>query len=225
MKSGQLRRAMAAGIAFVVLFVAGVILNFSNSPEPKSGETSAAVAQKWVGYLASSGNRTTLIVSAYLLILAGLAFVWFTIGLRAWLAPDAPAGRVISHLGVLGAGAMATAAMAGASVAGAVSFGSNEPVPVDGDVIRVVMNLFFPFLFVVFGLVSAALIATVALTVTRTSVLPRWVTYTAWIAVLGSLLGVAFLPFLLPLLWYLVLGIVGLRRASTASAAVTAPAT
>lgn len=225
MKSGPLRRAMAAGIAFVVLFVAGVFLNFSNSPEPKSGETSAAVAQKWVSYLSSSSNRTTLIVSAYLLVLAGLAFVWFTIGLRAWLAADAPAGRIISNLGVLGGGAMAAAAMVGASVAGAVAFGNNEPVPMDGDVIRVTMNLFYPFLFVVFGLVSAALIATVALTVKRTSVLPSWVTYTAWLAVLGSVLGVAFFPFVLALLWYLVVGIVGLTRASTASAAVAAPTT
>src|ERR1700726_2119982 len=98
MKPDQLRRAMAAGIAFVVLFFAGVLLNFSNAPESKSGEASAAVAQKWVSYLSSSGNRTGLIVSAYLLVLAGLAFVWFTVGLRAWLAPNAPAGRVISHL-------------------------------------------------------------------------------------------------------------------------------
>jgi hypothetical protein len=225
MKNGQLRRAMAAGVAFVVLFFASVILNFSNAPESKSGEASAAVAQKWVSYLSSSGNRTTLIVSGYLLILAGLAFVWFTAGLRAWLAEDVLAGRIISSLGVLGAGAMAAAAMAGTAVAGVVSFGSNEPVPMDGDVIRITMNLFFPFLFVVFGLVSAALIATVALTVKRTSVLPGWVTYTAWLAVLGSVLGVAFFPFVLPLLWYLVVGIVGLTHASGASAAVTSPAT
>ena len=62
--------------------------------------------------------------------------------------------------------------MAGASVAGLVAFGNNEPVPVDGDVIRIMMNVFFPFLFVVFGLVSAALIATIALSVTRTNVVP-----------------------------------------------------
>lgn len=225
MKPGQLRRAMAAGIAFVVLFVVGVILNFSNAPETKSSETSAAVAQKWVTELSSSSHRTSLLVSGYLLIIAAIAFVWFTIGLRAWLAPDATVGRLISSLGVLGGGAIAAAAMAGTSVAGAVAFG-NEAVPQSGDTIRIVMGLFYPFLTVVFGLVTAALIATVALTARRGSgTLPRWVAYAGWIGVLGAVAGVFGPPFLLPLVWFLVVGVVGLTRASSASAAVTAPTT
>jgi hypothetical protein len=222
MKSRQLRRAMAAGIAFVVLFVAGVFLNFGDTPNIKSSVTNAVAAQKWVTELSGSGHRAGLIVSAYLLILAGLAFVWFTIGLRGWLAPDPSTGRLISCLGVLGAAAMAAAGMGGASVAGSVSFG-NEPVPLSGDAIRVVMGVFYPFLFVVFGLVSAALIATLAVAIMRTGILPRWVAYTGWIAVLGSLAGVFFVPFVLALLWYLVFSIVGLTRASAAPAAVTAP--
>lgn len=220
MKPGQIRSAMAAGVAFVVLFVAGVLLNFGNTPETKSSDTSTVTAQKWVSYLSSTSHRTALIVSAYLLIVAGLAFVWFTIGLRARLAGNPAAGRLISNLGVLGAGAMSAAAMAGAAVAGSVSFGNN-PVPQDGDAIRIVMELFFPFLFVVFGLVSAVLIATVAIAVKRTGILPRWVAYTGWIAVLGSLAGVVFLPFVLPLLWYLIVSIMGLSRPSPAAAAVT----
>jgi hypothetical protein len=224
MKPGQLRRAMTAGIAFVVLFVAGVVLNFGNTPETKSSETSAVTAHRWVHYLSSTSHRTGIIISAYLLILAGLAFLWFTIGLRAWLATNPAAGWLISNLGVLGAGAMAAAAMAGAAVAGPVSFGNN-PVPQDGDAIRIVMELFFPFLFVVFGLVSAVLIATVSVTIMRTGVLPRWVTYTGWIAVLGSLAGVVFIPFVLPLLWYLVVSMVGLTRSPPAQAATTGPAT
>jgi hypothetical protein len=224
MKPGQLSRAMAAGITFVVFFVAGVVLNFGNTPESKSSETSAVAAQRWVHYLSSTSHRTGLIVSAYLLILAGLAFLWFTIGLRAWVGINPAAGRLISSLGVLGAGAMAAAAMMGAAVAGSVSFGNN-PVPQNGDAIRIVMELFFPFLFVVFGLVSAVLIATVVVTSKRVGVLPRWVTYTGWIAALGGLAGVVFIPFVLPLLWYLAVSVVGLTRSSPAPAATAAPAT
>jgi hypothetical protein len=224
METAQLRRAMAAGIAFVVLFVAGVFLNFGDTPNVKSSDTNAVAAQKWVTELSGSGHRTGLIVSAYLLILAGLALLWFTVGLRAWLAPDPAAGRLILSLGVLGAAAMAAAAMAGASVAGSVSFG-NEPVPLSGDAIRVVMGVFFPFLFVVFGLVSAALIATITVAVMRTGVVPRWVIYTGWIAVLGGLAGVVFLPFVLPLLWYLAVGIVGLTRSPNGSPPAYAPTT
>lgn len=222
MKPGQLRRAMVAGIAFVVLFVVGVILNFTNTPETKSSETSAAVAQKWVSYLSSSGHRTSLLVSGYLLILAGLAFVWFTIGLRAWLAPDASIGRLFSSLGVLGAGAMAAAAMAGTAVAGGVAFG-NEPVPQSGDTIRIVMGMTYPFLVVVFGLTSALLIVAIAVTAKRSGALPRWLTYAGWLAVLGCLAGVFGPPFLLPIVWYLVLSIVGFTRASPTSAVAGAP--
>jgi hypothetical protein len=117
---------------------------------------------------------------------------------------------------------MAAAAMSGAVVAGAVSLGE-EPVPQNGDAIRVAMGLFYPFLFVVFGLVSAALIATALVAIRRSGMLPRWVTYTGWIAVLGSVAGVFFFPLLLPLLWYLVVGIVGLTRASQPPVAVAAP--
>ena len=224
MKTGQLRRAMAAGIAFVVLFLAGVFLNFGDTPNIKSSDTNAVAAQKWVTELSGSGHRVGLIVAAYLLILAGLAFLWFTVGLRAWLAPEPVVGRLISGLGVLGAGAMAAAAMAGAVVAGSVSLGEN-PLPQNGDAIRLVMEPFFPFLFVVFGLTSAALIATVVVAVMRTGVLPRWVSYTGWIAVLGSLAGVIFVPFVLPLLWYLAISIVGLTRASPTPPRVATPMT
>jgi hypothetical protein len=163
-------------------------------------------------------------VSAYLLILAGLAFVWFTIGLRAWLAPNLPLGRLTSNLGVLGAGAMAAAAMSGAVVAGAVSLGE-EPLPQNGDAIRVTMGLFYPFLFVVFGLISAALIATAVVAIRRSGILPRWVIYTGWIGVLGSLAGVLFFPMVLPLLWYLVVSIVGFTRGSPPAAVMSPPTT
>jgi len=86
MKSGQLRRAMAAGIASVVLFVAGVFLNFGDTPNIKSSDTNAAAAQKWVTELSGSGHRAGLIVSAYLLILAGLASYG---AVRLWQHPTA----------------------------------------------------------------------------------------------------------------------------------------
>src|SRR5205807_1330598 len=98
-----------------------------------------------------------------------------------------------------------------------------NPVPQNGDAIRLVMEPFFPFLFVVFGLTSAALIATVVVAIVRTRALPRWVAYTGAVAVLGSLAGGVFVPFVLALLWYLALGVVGLTRASPASATPRPP--
>lgn len=208
MNSAELRRSMTAGIAFVILFVAGVFVFLGNTPTIKSNDTDAIASAKFVKQLSSSGHRVGLIISAYLLILAGTAFIWFTSGLRSRSASPIGA-RMVSALGVLGAGALAAGAMAVAVVAGAVSLGS-EPVPQNGDAMRVVMDLAFPFFFVVFGLVSAAIIATIAAT-GRTSGLPSWFLNLAWVAVLGAVLGVIFIPIILPLLWFVVVAILGLR--------------
>ena len=77
--------------------------------------------------------------------------------------------------------------------------------------------MFFPFLFVVFGLVSAAVIGTITASAMRAGGIPRWLAYAGWIGVLGSIAGVIFIPFVLPLLWYLGVAIVGLARAKPAA--------
>ncbi len=213
MGAGQQRRAMAAGMAFVASFVAGVIVTFGDTPEVKSSDTPATAAQKWLSEFSSSNHRVGLLIGGYLLIVGAIAFVWFCGGLREWLALSPAAGRTISSLGVLGAAAMTVAALiGGAGVAGAVEFGEN-PLPQNGDSLRVTAELFFPFLFVVFGLVSAALIATVTVSATRAGGIPRWLAYAGWVGVLGSIAGVIFIPFVLPLLWYLAVAIVGFARA------------
>lgn len=214
MTTSQLRKAMGAGVVFVVALVAGVLFTFGNSPETKSSDTAATAAHKWLEYLASSSHRTGLIIGAYLLVVAAIAFVWFSTGLREWFAPDVATGRVMSGLGLLGAGALALAAMTGGvEVAGGIAFG-NEPLPAEGEAVRIVAGMFFPLVFVVFGLASAALIGLVALLAQRERRAPGWVGYTAWIGALGALTGVFFFPFLIALLWYLAVAIVGLLGAA-----------
>ena len=48
---------------------------------------------------------------------------------------------------------------------------------------------------------------------------PRWLIYGGWLGVLGSIFGVIFIPFVLPLLWYLAVAIVGFARARPAGTA------
>jgi hypothetical protein len=210
---------MSAGIAFVVLFVVGVFVSFGNSPDVKSHDSDSVAAAKYVAKLSDSGSRTGILIGAYVLVAAALAFVWFSRALTHVVATPA-AGRLVGSLGVLGAGAIAAGAMTSAVVAGAVSFG-DEPVPQNGDSIRVVMDLFFPFLFVVFALASAAIAAVVA--VRSDPALAAWLRYSAWIAVLGGIFGVIFLPMALVLLWYLAIAIAVLTRPAGPSTAVTAP--
>src|SRR5207253_8449115 len=189
----QQRRSMLAGMAFVALFLAGVFVTFANTPNIKSSDTAATVARKWVSELSSSGPRVGMLVGAYLLIIAAIAFVWFCSGLREWLAADGASGRAISSLRVLGAGAIAVGAMTGgAGTAGAIEFGE-FPVPQNGDAIWAVSDVSYPLLFVVFGLVSAALIATIA--ASAGEAVPRWIVFAGVIAVFGSIAGVFFIPF------------------------------
>src|SRR4029453_8711724 len=78
-----------AGIVFVVLFVVGLTLN--NIP---SADDSAA---KITSFYNNGGDRAQVIISSYLLWLAGLFFFWFIAGLRARLisVEEAP-GRLPS---------------------------------------------------------------------------------------------------------------------------------
>jgi len=213
MTPAQLKRSMAAGIAFVVLFVVGVFVSFGNAPNIKKHDSDAVAAAKYVKQLSDSGHRAGLIIGAYLVVLAALALVWFSQGLRSLVNSEA-AGRLVAALGVLGAAALSVGAMCSAVMAGAISFG-NEKVPQDGDTIRVVMDLSFPLLFVVGGLVMAAIIATIA--VRGGGSLPVWLQYTSWLGVLGAVMAVIFLPMALPLLWFLAVAITILVRRQPAS--------
>jgi hypothetical protein len=208
---------MAAGIAFVVLLVFG-IFTAVDGPDTSSSDTAKAVDDKYVAWFSDSGNRAEHVIGAYVLIVAGIVFVWFCLGLRERLEAagvvERTTARLVSALGVLGASALTAAAMTAAVIAGAVVFGG-ENVPTDGDATHWISNLTFPFVFVVFGLVVAALIAALVVATFRSGVLPRWAGYTGILAVLGALGGVVFLPMVLPLLWFLAVAIHGLARPIT----------
>ena len=209
MSTGELRRAMGAGIAFVVLFVFGTFASLG--PEIKDHDTSSAAATKYLDYVAKHSNRVGLILGAYALILAAIAFIWFTQGIRRW-GGETIVGGFVGALGVLAGAAMIAAGMTAAVVAGAVSLG-NTPGPGTngGEAVRWVMSMSYPFLFVCVGLVSAAIIGAISIGGLRAGVVPKWLAYAGILGVLGGVFGVIFLPMALVVLWYLALAIVGLR--------------
>lgn len=202
------RRSMAAGIAFVGLFVIGVVMYLGNAPEADSSDSASAAARTFVDHLSDSGHRAGLVASAYLLILAALAFIWFTQGLRDRLGGQSSSGRLVAGFGVFGAGALAAAGMCAAGTAGSVAFGG-EPVPAGGDAIRAVLDLVFPFIFVVFGLTAAAIVGVVTAAALKGNGWPRWVGWLGVLGTLGALVGVELVPFILPTLWFLAVAIAG----------------
>lgn len=213
------RWSMAAGIAFAVLVVVGFVIQFSGLPDYDGEKDSRAViGQKVHEALASSGHRAQAIVGAYLLVLAALCLVAFAAGLRARLLAADPdrvvAGSVVTGSAVLAAAGLALGAGLNALVPGAIAFGS-EAVPdvPDSYALRFLSEAGAPLMFLVFGLGVAVLVATMTVAALQGVGLPRWLGYAGWLAVLGGVLTAPTGPLLLvlPLLWAVVVGVLGLR--------------
>lgn len=120
------RQTAAAGAAFAVAFAAG----FLTLTPPDLDESDAA----FVHYYASSGQRTSLIVSAALVGIAALAWVLFAAGLRE-RAGGGPAARVSASAGAVGAALLCVGAATFATPAMGIAFGG-APLP-SGQLLRV----------------------------------------------------------------------------------------
>jgi hypothetical protein len=210
--SGWERWGPLAGIVFVVLFVVGLSLN--NIP---SADDSAA---KITSFYNDSGDRAQLIISSYLLWLAGLFFFWFIAGLRAKLiAVEGAPGRLTSITfggGLVFIALLAAAAACFASVAGDVTFGGEDFVGVDGA--RFVPELGYPLLLIggMFGVI--AMIDAASILIVRTGVLPKWIGYFGFVAAVALLFAGFFLPMIFFVLWILFVSIAMWRAPAEATA-------
>lgn len=141
--------------------------------------------------------------------------------MSARLLGDPFARRVVSAIAVLGATAIAAGVIISATVAGAELAGG-EVLPA-GDTIGAVMDMFVPLILVVFGLAAAVISATLTVAAMRSKILPSWLAYTGWLAVVGALAAGVFLPFALTMLWLLAVAIHGLVRPPVADRPAAAP--
>ena len=206
------RAAMLSGSAFALLLFFGSGQMFSSSPDT-SNKTSEVVAQKYAAWLRDNGDRHSVVIGGFLIILAAIALVWFASAFRQRFAP---AGAPLMGFAVLAAVGVAASAVGPLALAGGSAFG-DDPVPTDGNVIWLVFSLSFPALLVIFGLASSAFIAT--LLVAGRGALPMWLVIFGWLAVLAGIFGVEFVPMAIVLLWYLVAGIYGAVRPAPVAAA------
>jgi hypothetical protein len=204
-----------AGIVFVVLFVVGLTLN--NIP---SADDSAA---KITSFYNDSGDRAQVIISSYLLWLAGLFFFWFIAGLRARLiAVEEAPGRLTSITfggGLVFIGMLMAAAACFASVAGDVTFGGEDFVGVDGA--RFIPELGYPLLIIGGMFAAIAMIDAASILIVRTAVVPTWIGYFGFVAAVALLFAGFFLPMIFFVLWILFVS-VAMLRAPSAPAPVSA---
>jgi hypothetical protein len=196
-----------AGIAFAVLFVAGLLLN--NLP---SGDDSLA---KIVSFYNDKGNRAQLIISSYLLFLAGLFFFWFLAGLRVRLleAEGAP-GRLTSIAfggGLVFVSSLMVAAACFMTAAANVTFGDEKFVAADAA--RILPELGYPVL-VIGGIFAAiAMIDAASVLIMRTGLWPRWLAYYGFVAAVVLLASFLFAPMILFVLWVIFVSVAMLRAA------------
>jgi hypothetical protein len=197
-----------SGIVFVVLLIAGFSLD--NTP---SDQASAAT---YATFYSLSGNRTQLLIEAYLLAFAAMAFLVFLVTLQSRARRLEGDVSVLSTLitagGLLFAATLLVLGTALGAIPSAVTVG-NQPVP-PGALAR-----FMPQLgdtaFFLFGMVSAAFMVTVtSLAALRLGFLPRWLAWTGFVVAALLLLSLTFFPAIALPLWVLAVSIVLLRQPS-----------
>jgi hypothetical protein len=203
----------AAGILFVVLYVAAWFV----SATPDSDDSAADVA----AFYADKTHRVAMLVATYLFIAAALLFLWFLVALRRRLLQAEGAGGPLAALsygaGIVFVGLLIVGVFALAAVPGNISFGGADP-PRDGDIVTTVQGIGLG-LILIGGMLSAAtaIVASAVLTL-RTGALPRWTAWVGLAAAVALLFAFAWLPQLGLLVWVLGVSFAMLRRSSPRAA-------
>jgi len=189
------------GVAFVVLFVAGFMV-FQTPMDNKD-------TVKWQRWWTDSGHRVGAVIGAYLMVLAALAFVWFMWSL--YQRTRGGGGMMVTY-GSLFVGLVLVSALVRAAIPGGKQFGS-VPVP-SGDLARQFDNIGFGVLLVAGALSAGACTAVASHLARRDALLPDWLTMAGFVVAVLQLAAGLFFPFVLFVLWVLVVSIVLLRRES-----------
>ncbi len=204
---GSIWRRIAAfsGIAFAVLLVAGSLLTSGTLPDGDSPR----VAE----FYADGANRAKLIIGAYLLAVAGLAFLAF-LSYLAGRIRSAEGDRPRLSVAVFGAGlvfvAMLFAAAACfASIAADISLGGEAQPPAELSGYLPELGLVFLALFGMFA--AAFAIGCTSWATLRAGILPRWTAWPGFVAAVVLLFGVMFLPIVALPVWVVIVSIVLLR--------------
>lgn len=185
-----MRSVVRAGVLFAVLFVAAAV---------SLGDLLGSFAdpdQAFVDRFADDGNRIRDIVGSYLLVLAGLAFVWFALALSRE-AEDHRAPLLVTA--ALTAGGMILAGVALAAVPWSISFGEL----VDDPGLQQGQAVLPQFGYVALALGAMAPAAAFVVIVARApGLLPRWLSGISYPVALLLLLAVfIFFPLLIFPAW------------------------
>jgi hypothetical protein len=202
----QERIAPLSGIAFVVFFIASIVV----SSAPKATDSDSA----WVAAYATHAKQAGHLATGILLVLAGLSLASFLTNLWQRVR-QAGVGHDFSPLPVVAAGiAAACMAVGGVLMAGASGSALIGSAPLPGaDVLRLGDEVGFAMV-AVGGMLAAALsVALLAAQARRAGLFGSRLTSFSFVVAVLLLASVAFVPIVALLIWSLVVA-VGLLRGS-----------
>lgn len=200
------------GVGFAVFFVVAIFME--NTPDANAPDA------KWTTYFASSSNRTTVIIGAFLFVVAALCLGSFLSTLWSQVAAPGPEGArnpAALVVGALGAAAIAIGGVQTGTIAGAMVFGNlKEP---SAAILRFADQLGYPIITLA-GMISvAAAIAILTVQGRRAGVFGRGMTIYGAIAAVATVASFLFFPMVLTLIWFIAASVVLARRRPAPAAA------
>jgi hypothetical protein len=211
----QARTAPLSGIAFVVFFIASIVV--SSAPKATASD------QAWIAAYATHAKQAQHLATGILLVLAGLSLAAFLTCLWQRVRQARP-GHDFSPLPVIAAGiAAACMSVGGVLMAGASGSALIGSAPLPGvAVLRLGDEVGFAMV-AVGGMLAAALsVALLAAQARRAGLFGSRLTRFSVVVAVLLLASVTFVPIVALLIWSLVVA-TGLLRGSIGAEAATAP--
>jgi hypothetical protein len=194
--AGWQRWVPLTGIAFVVLFLIAIFI-----VEIPGGDDSA---QEVLDFYADSGNRTSVVISAYLYVLAAFSLILFANRLH-YVIRNAEGGNPLFATGALAGGIAAAvclivAAMAFAAIAAGIEF-ADEPPPTSAELPRAINSMGYGLMLV--GMMFMAILMILSTTVAsfRYGLFPGWFNWLSILTAIALIFAVIFLPGIMLFVW------------------------
>ena len=203
------RLAALAGLAFVVLYVVPFLLGI------EVGDSDREI----LDYYADSGNRAKEVVAFFLIAGAALSLAVFATALRNIITRFEQGSAMLAALAWAGGIACAALILAGNAVSRATAFAAmDEGFQLNPDTRDLFETAGF-LLFVSAALAAILLVVGASLATLRHRVLPRWLGWAGFVVAALLPLAIAFVGFLVFLLWVLAASAaLALGRAPTTAA-------
>lgn len=185
------RSGALAGLSFIALYVAAFAL----------GIEVGASDEQILDHYADAGNRAREFAAFFLIAATGLSYLVFAVLLRSLIVREETGTGVLAAL-TLASGATTTAlVLAGNAVSRATAFAAmDDDFDLEPNTRRLLENAGF-LLFVSATLAAIVLVVNVSLAALRCGILPRWLGWAGFPVALLLPLAIAFVGFLVLMLW------------------------